>query len=274
MRELERDRSRRNGQRPARDPFPRLAVIGLGRAGGSIARAALEAGLEVEAAGRDGALDACRRAGAALLCVPDAAIAGAAASIVRAIPPLRLVGHASGAHGLEGLEAARAAGAESFSLHPLQTLPDGESALAGAGCAIAGSTAEALAFAETLATRLGMRPFAVADEDRAAYHAAASMASNLLVALEESASELLGRIVPEDPRELLAPIVLRTAANWATRGAGALTGPIARGDEGTVERHRAAIGEVAPELLDAYDALAERSRAIAAARPAPPARTR
>jgi predicted short-subunit dehydrogenase-like oxidoreductase (DUF2520 family) len=273
MRELERDRSRRNGQRPARDPFPRLAVIGPGRAGGSIARAAREAGLEVEAAGRDGALDACRRGEAALLCVPDAAIAAVAASIVPAIPPLRLVGHVSGAHGLEALEAARVAGAEAFALHPLQTLPDGESALDGAACAVGGSTAQALAFAEALATALGMRPFVVADEDRVAYHAAASMASNFLVALEESASELLGRIAPEDARELLAPLVLRAAANWAARGGDALTGPIARGDEDTVERHRAAIGELAPELLDAYDALAERSRAIAGARPAAGAAT-
>jgi predicted short-subunit dehydrogenase-like oxidoreductase (DUF2520 family) len=274
MRELERDRSRRNGQRPARDPFPRLAVIGIGRAGGSIARAGREAALDVEPAGRNGALDACRRAGAALLCVPDSAIAAAAASIVPAIPPLRLVGHASGAHGLEALGAARAAGAETFTLHPLQTLPDGESALAGAACAVGGSTAEALAFAEALATALGMHPFAVADEDRAAYHAAASMASNLLVALEESASELLGRITTDDAHELLAPIVLRTAANWAARGGEALTGPIARGDEDTVARHRAAIGELAPELLDAYDALAERSRAIAGADPAAAAVTR
>ena len=60
-----------------------------------------------------------------------------------------------------------------------------------------------------------MRPFRVDEERRAAYHAAASIASNFLVALEESAAELLERAGVEDARELLAPLVLRTAANWA-----------------------------------------------------------
>ena len=63
-----------------------------------------------------------------------------------------------------------------------------------------------------------MRPFAVPDENRAAYHAAAAIAANFLVALEESAAELLERAGVEDARELLAPLVLRSAANWAERG--------------------------------------------------------
>jgi predicted short-subunit dehydrogenase-like oxidoreductase (DUF2520 family) len=244
--------------------LPSLAVIGLGRAGGSIVRAARRAGLEVHAAGREDALDACRQSAAALLCVPDGAIADAASAIVPAIPPLCFVGHASGASGLEALAAASAAGAEAFSIHPLQTLPDRESELGGAACAVSGSSDASLALAESLAAALGMRPFAVAEEDRAAYHAAAAIASNSLVALEESASELLERIGLDDPRELLAPLVLRTASNWAQRGPGALTGPIARGDEATVERHRAAIRERAPELVPLYDELAERARSIAA----------
>ena len=64
-------------------------------------------------------------------------------------------------------------------------------------------------------------------------------------------------------RELLAPLVLRTAANWAERGPEALTGPIARGDEATVERHLAALRDTAPELLPLYEALAERARELA-----------
>ena len=82
---------------------------------------------------------------------------------------------------------------------------------------------------------------------------------NFLVALEESAAGLLAAAGVEDGRELLAPLVLRTAANWAERGPDALTGPIARGDTATVERHRAALTETAPELLPLYDALAERA---------------
>jgi predicted short-subunit dehydrogenase-like oxidoreductase (DUF2520 family) len=108
-----------------------------------------------------------------------------------------------------------------------------------------------------------MRPFEVPEESRAAYHAAAAMASNLLIALEESAAELVERLGIEDARELLAPLVLRTAANWAERGPAALTGPIARGDRAAVERHRAALAESAPELLPAYEALAVRAADVA-----------
>jgi predicted short-subunit dehydrogenase-like oxidoreductase (DUF2520 family) len=132
---------------------------------------------------------------------------------------------------------------------------------AGAACAIAGSTPRALETARTLAQALGMTPFEVADEDRAAYHAAASMASNFLVTLQWAA-ERVGGI----DREHLAPLVRAAVENWAAQGAErALTGPIARGDEATVERQRAAIAERAPEHLDLFDALAEATRDLAGA---------
>jgi predicted short-subunit dehydrogenase-like oxidoreductase (DUF2520 family) len=251
--------TRRSVQQP-----PRLAVIGVGRAGGAILRAAQQAGLDAVGARRGEVVEVSRSAEAALVCVPDAAIAAVADELAAAVPPLRFIGHVSGASGLDALAAPARAGAETFAMHPLQTLPDGEADLRDAACAIAGSSAEAREFAETLARALGMRPFALADSDRAAYHAAAAIASNFLVALAESGSEILDRIGVADGRELLAPLVLRSAVNWTERGAGALTGPIARGDEATVERHREAIAVAAPELLALYDALAERTRAIAA----------
>jgi predicted short-subunit dehydrogenase-like oxidoreductase (DUF2520 family) len=244
--------------------MPPLAVIGPGRAGTSIAAAAEREAIPHELAGRDEALAACRRAEAALLCVPDAAIEEACAGVAPAVPPLRFVGHVSGATGLDALAPARERGAEIFSLHPLQTIPDAGADLAGAPCAISGSSANGLDFAERIAERLGMRPFHVPEDRRAAYHAAASMASNFLVTLEESAAELLARAGIDDARELLAPLVLRTAANWSERGPDALTGPIARGDEDTVERHLAALRETAPELIPLYEALAERTRRLAA----------
>ena len=262
MRELERDLP--NGAAPdADDWLLPLAVIGAGRAGRSIAAGAEHAGVPAELAGRDQALEACRRAQVVLLCVPDAAIADACAMIAPAVPPLRFAGHLSGATTLDALAPACERGAEAFSLHPLQTIPDGGADLTGAPCAVAGSSAAALRFAERLAGRLGMRPFRVPEERRAAYHAAGSIASNLLVALEESAADLLRRIGIEDAHELLAPLVLRTAANWAERGPAALTGPIARGDEATVERHLAALRDTAPELLPLYEALADRARELA-----------
>jgi predicted short-subunit dehydrogenase-like oxidoreductase (DUF2520 family) len=264
MRELERDHPDEARLTPGGADLPPLAVIGAGRAGGSIAAAAMRSGLRVELGGREGALDACRRAEVALLCVPDGAIAEGCEAVSQAIPPLRFVGHVSGAASLEALAAARKRGAEVFSLHPLQTIPDSDTDLTGAPCAVSGSTPDAEALAERLAVALGMRPFRVPEEARAAYHAAASIASNLLVALEESAAGLLEEAGIQDGRELLAPLVLRTAANWAERGPDALTGPVARGDADTVERHLAALRETAPELVPLYEALAERARELTA----------
>jgi predicted short-subunit dehydrogenase-like oxidoreductase (DUF2520 family) len=268
MRELERELPVDAAPDAGTPPFSRLAVIGPGKAGRSIATAAERGGLVVRLAGRTDVVDACRESEIALLCVPDGEIAAACGSAAEAIPPLRFVGHTSGASTLDALSMARQAGAEVYSLHPLQTLPDGESNLVGAPCAVAGYTSDALGLAIELANRLQMRPFSVPDESRAAYHAAAAMASNLLVVLEECAAELLDRAgVEGDARELLAPLVLRTAANWAERGPDALTGPVARGDATTVDRHLEALRTAAPELLPIYKALTERARVLAAAEP-------
>jgi predicted short-subunit dehydrogenase-like oxidoreductase (DUF2520 family) len=258
MRELERDLPTKATLAP-----PALAILGSGRVGGSLARAAKAADLSVEVAGRDEAVGAATTADAALLCVPDSAIASLATQIASAGPP-RLVGHTSGATSLAALAACAERGAATFSLHPLQTVPDAHTDLTGAPCAVTGSDSDALTFARELAEQLGMRPFDLADEQRAAYHAAAAIASNFLVALETSAAQLLERAGVADARDKLAPLVLRSAANWAERGEAALTGPIARGDNATVARHLEALNEVAPELVAMYEALAERARQIAA----------
>jgi predicted short-subunit dehydrogenase-like oxidoreductase (DUF2520 family) len=254
MRELERD------DLPSPLSAAPLIVVGRGRVGRSLAVAAQRAGIEVGLVAHDELEDTPHRA-ALLICVPDDAIVGVAQELSGAEPAL--VGHVSGATTLDALAAAAGQGATTFSLHPLQTFADGETPVEGTPAAIAGATEESLAYARALAEALGMRPFEVPEEKRAAYHAAAAMASNLLVALEESAAEALARIGIEDPRELLAPLVLRTAANWAERGPGALTGPIARGDRATVQSHRVALAESAPELVRLYDALAMRAEAMA-----------
>jgi predicted short-subunit dehydrogenase-like oxidoreductase (DUF2520 family) len=191
--------------------------------------------------------------------VPDAEIAAAAAAVGGR--GRVLVGHCSGATGLEPL-----AGHEAFALHPLMTVPTAAApgVFAGAGCAIDGATPRALAAARALAERLGMRPTHVAGEDRAAYHAAASIASNFLVTLE-GAAERLAATAGLD-RALLAPLVRAAVDNWAELGAeGALTGPIARGDEATVARQREAVLERAPDLLPLFDALTEATRELAGA---------
>jgi predicted short-subunit dehydrogenase-like oxidoreductase (DUF2520 family) len=267
MRELERDSnfpSRGSAtQSTSAASLPVLVIVGAGRVGTAIHRAARNAGLQADLARGQEADEAAGGAEIALLCVPDAAIEEACAAIVRRASGLRFVGHTSGATGLDALEPARAAGAEVFSLHPLQTIPDGAAELARAPCAISASHPPAARLARRLAVALGMRPFELPEDSRAAYHAAASIASNYLVTLEESAAELLRRAGFDRPRELLGPLVLRTALNWSERGGEALTGPIARGDAETIDRHLAALEQLQPELLDAYRALAERTRALA-----------
>jgi predicted short-subunit dehydrogenase-like oxidoreductase (DUF2520 family) len=132
----------------------------------------------------------------------------------------------------------------------------------GAGAAVAGTTPRALSAARALARALGLIPVQIDDEDRAAYHAAASVASNFLVTLEAAAERLLASAGAE--RDLLVPLVRATVDNWAALGPErALTGPVARGDEGTVARQRDAVAERAPELLQLFDALVQTTRMLA-----------
>lgn len=231
----------------------RCAIVGAGRLGRALSAALREAGVSVEGPLGRGAT--CAGADVVLLCVPDGEIANAASLI----EPGPLVGHCSGALGLDVL-----APHEAFSLHPLMTVPaDGPAQLAGASAAIAGATVRARGVAHQLALHVGLTPIEVADEDRAAYHAAASIASNFLVTLEAAAERLAGGAGVD--RAALVPLVRATVENWASLGPErALTGPLVRGDECTVARQRAAIEERAPDLLPLFDALADATRALAA----------
>jgi predicted short-subunit dehydrogenase-like oxidoreductase (DUF2520 family) len=248
MRELERNHS---SDTPAR---ARLAIVGRGRVGTALAGALRRAAYEVSGPlgrGADGS-----GADAVLLCVPDAEIAGAAASV----RPGPLVGHCSGATGLGVLTPH-----EAFSLHPLMTVTAQGADFGGAGAAIAGSTPRALDLAASLARALGMRAVEVAEADRAAYHAAASIASNFLITLEAAAERVAGAAGVE--REQLVPLVRATVENWARLGPErALTGPVARGDEATIERQRAAVEDVAPDLVGLFDELVSATRRLAPAR--------
>ncbi len=234
------------------------AIVGAGRLGTALAAALPAAGIPVagpygrgfDGSGHD----------IVLLCVPDAQIAQAAAAI--APRPGLLVGHSSGATGLDVL-----APHEAFGAAPAHDRHARRGGLQGAGCAVAGTSARAEDAARTVALALGLIPTTIADDDRAAYHAAASLASNFLVTLQDAAEALLSTTGAS--RELLVPLVEATVANWARCGGpAALTGPIARGDEATVARQRTAVAERTPELLDLFDALADRTRALAG-RPAP-----
>lgn len=248
LRELERDSSL-----PLSAPT-RLVIVGPGRLGHALARALREAEpTRYEVLGPLGRGADGHEGDAVLLCVPDHEIAAAASLIA----PGRLVGHCSGATGLQEL-----APRDGFSLHPLMTVAGRSVSFIGAGAAVAGASPRALAFAEDLARTLGMRPVRVAPEDRALYHAAASIASNFLVTLEAVAERLAADTGVD--RSLLAPLVRASVENWAAVGGPeALTGPVARGDEETVLRQRDAVAERAPELLELFDALVQATRVLA-----------
>jgi predicted short-subunit dehydrogenase-like oxidoreductase (DUF2520 family) len=210
-------------------------VVGRGRAGGSFAGALRGVGWEVslvphtEAGGLGHS-----EAELVLLCVPDSAVA----EVSRQIPPSprRVVAHCAGALGLAPLAPHPRRG----SVHPLVALTDperGAEALLGAWFAVAGDPSVA-----DVVVALGGSQVEVGDEHRVAYHAAAVVASNHLVALMGQVQRLAEPIgVPLDAYLQLARGALDGVAEVGPHAA--LTGPVARGDWHTVLAHLATIPE-------------------------------
>ena len=219
-----------------------VRVVGTGRAGSAIAARLAERGIAVEA-GREATDDA----ELVLLAVPDSVIG----QVAQRVPIGPWVAHVSGATSL----AALAPHERRFSVHPLQTLSleRGPEQLDGAWAAITYETDDAHRVAEWLADTLGLRAFPLADADKPLYHAGAAIASNFLVTLYRAAARLLEE--SNAPPEALVPLMQRTIENGF-----ALTGPIARGDWSTVEKHLAALEARAPDLVPLYRALAEATR--------------
>jgi predicted short-subunit dehydrogenase-like oxidoreductase (DUF2520 family) len=215
--------------------FDDVTVIGAGRAGTAIAARLRERGLAVREA-----------AELRLLCVPDRAIA----EVARSIQPGPWVAHVSGGTPLTALDPHT----RRFSVHPLQTLTKrrGPEQLDGAFAGVTAESAEALERATWLAETLGLRPFVLADDKRAVYHAGAAIASNFLVTLYRVASSLTAEAGA--PAGAVVPLMARTIENGFE-----LTGPIARGDWETVERHREALRDTG--FAELYDTLAEATRA-------------
>ncbi len=232
-----------------------LALVGPGRAGTTVAAALVARGWSpVAVAGRHpgapatlrgaellGApvvevADAGRNADLVVVATPDAAIADTAATLAPGLRPGSLVIHLSGACPLEELDKLHAArpDVELGSLHPLQSLPSvelGVARLPGSWCAVDGSPR-----VERLAVSLGMRPFRLDASQRGRYHAAATIASNHLVALLGQAIRVAD--AAGIPPEALLPLVRSTIDNVGALGShDALTGPVARGDTDTVVRH-------------------------------------
>ena len=214
--------------------FSRVRVIGRGRVGSAVAERLEQRGVTVSD----------REAELVLLCVPDSAIA----EVAREQTTGPWIAHVSGATSLSALDPHT----RRFGVHPLQTFTRarGPEQLDGAWGAITSESDEAKSHARALAETLGLRPFEIADADRAIYHAGAAVASNYLVTLYRAASRLVA--LAGVPPEALVPLMTRTIENGFE-----LTGPIERGDWETVDAHRQAIRNSRPDLEALYDVLAE-----------------
>ena len=218
-----------------------IHVIGAnGRVGSAVSARLAERGIRLEAAHPE----------LVLLCVPDRAIADVAAEI----PVGPWVAHVSGATPLSALEPH----ARRFSVHPLLSITKarGPEQLDRAWAAVTAESEGAQTVGFWVAETLGLRPFALADENRVVYHAAAAIASNYLVTLMRVAGELFDSAgAPPDGLEPLMRSVIDSGFE--------LTGPIARGDWETVERHLEAIRESRPDLAELYVALARATAEVA-----------
>jgi len=217
-----------------------VRVIGAGRVGSAISTRLAERDVELRE----------DQAGLVLLCVPDASIA----DVAREVETGPWIAHTSGATPLAALDPHT----RRFGLHPLQTFTRarGPEQLDGAWAGITAETEEARALGFELADIVGLRPFELADEERALYHAGAVVASNFLVTLHEAAAELVE--AAGAPAEALEPLMSRVLENRFE-----LTGPVARGDFETIEAHLEAIRARRPSLEPLYRTLTQATEALA-----------
>ena len=234
-----------------------VRVIGSGRAGGAMAAALAASGWQVrETLGRGASAAeveaAAREVGLLLIATPDSAIA----QVAKAVAPdsQAVVAHMSGALGLDAVAPHRRRAA----IHPLTSMPDpalGARRLrSGCWFAVAGDP-----ISLTVVSDLGGQAFEVSERARALYHAAAAIASNHLVALLGQAERVCEKA--DAPFEAMLSLVRATLDNVAELGpADALTGPAARGDEATIQRHLEALP---PDERACYEALAEQARRLA-----------
>jgi predicted short-subunit dehydrogenase-like oxidoreductase (DUF2520 family) len=256
---------------------PRITIIGPGRVGSSLAKLAFRAGWRFAAiAGGhhpERTAHLAEELGAPVLPLAKAAAAGELILLTvrdNAIPSVcdqlaaaggldrkPIVAHCSGALSSADLASARRIGCPVASIHPLQTFPDVEAAVArlpGTYCFLEGD-ADATTALEQLARDIHAIPVQIDPAVKPLYHAAAVFSSNYILTLLDAAISLFGTTGLDEPhcREALLPILHATVHNFQTKGAsGALTGPLARGDEVTVEHHVENLRRHDPEILRLY----------------------
>jgi len=245
-------RSVTSAERSATVNVVQLHIVGAGRAGRSLAGALVARGWPKPLLFTRS--DGCSRVGVdadmVVIATPDDVIGQVAAAIPATAA---VVVHLSGSRGLDELSGHQRVGA----LHPLVSMPDvetGAQRLVGAWFATAGDAA-----VENIVSALGGRSFAIADGDRARYHAAAVIASNHLVAVLGHAQRVAESV--DVPLEAFLDLAEGSMAAVRSLGAeAALTGPVARGDEATIQRHLDVLND---DELPAYEALANEARRLA-----------
>ena len=279
------------GQHPAR---LRVGIIGPGRVGAALGVALTRAGHEVVAVSAisDASVrrahesfpgapvaepaDVIAAADLALLTVPDDALPGLVSGLAATGTkvPGRLLAHTSGRYGVGVLEPVTRLGALPLALHPVMTFTGRSDDIDRMRGICFGVTApEPLRpAAEALVIEMGGEPVFIAEASRGLYHAALASAANHLVTLVTEASDLLRSAGAAEPARMLSPLLFAALDNALRLGDAGLTGPVARGDAGTVAGHVEALRDAAPEALAVYVALARLTadRALAAGLLTPP----
>src|SRR3954447_14423358 len=208
------------------------------------------------------------RADLLLLAIPDDVLAALVTGLAAAgaVRPGTLVAHTSGAHGFRVLDPLTATGALPMALHPVMTFTGTEVDLQRlAGACFGVTSPEPLRLgAEALVIEMGAEPVWIDEDDRAAYHAALAFGANNLVTLVAQAADLLTEVGVEHLMRMLGPLLGAALDNSLRRGDAALTGPVARGDAGTVRAHLSSLP--APQVRAAYVAMSRLTadRALAA----------
>lgn len=269
-----------------------MGVIGAGRVGAVLASALRQAGHAVVGATAVSAVsrervevmlpgvpvlevaDVVERSELVLVTVPDDVLADLVAGVAatQGWRPGQLVAHTSGLHGTAVLDPASKQGAIPLALHPAMTFSGTSLDLNRLTDCCFGVTAPGpvLPVAQALVVEMGAEPVVVPEQARGLYHAALAHGSNHLVTLVAQARDLLSETGIEEPGRVLGPLLHASLDNALRRGDLALTGPVARGDAGTVVAHLRVLTEVeagggAADVLAAYRAMARATaeRAIA-----------
>lgn len=213
-----------------------------------------------------------RRAELVLIAVPDDALGPLVKGLADAghWQAGQLVVHTAGRYGVGILEPARDAGAIPLAIHPAMSFTGLSLDLTRLRDCMFGVTADRmmLPIAQALVVEMGAEPTVVEEKDRGLYHAALAHASNHLVTVAGQSSELLRAVGIDRPDRVLGPLMRASLENALSTGEGALTGPVARGDVGTVSIHRQALAqeEVPPDVREAYLAMARATAQRAVAR--------